>query len=159
MKKITFILMVCLSLGIRAQTPTPSCREVYASAAEKEMKREAWILDKGALAYGLTLPAMFTGNIFIVSGFLLTGSVMVGYSKLYDAREIRVKDLQSEGSRRLKRFTKRMKKIISPAIKQEEIIEIINEGLETGLFCENAPKLASPGEIKNHVQNILEERY
>ncbi len=159
MKKIIFILMICLSLGIQAQTPSPTCRELYASAAEKEMKQEKWILDKGAIAYGLTLPAMFTGNIFIVSGFLLTGSVMVGYSKLYDAREIRVKDLQIEGSRRLKRFTKRMKKIISPAIEQEEIIEIINEGLESGLFCENAPKLASPGDIKSHVKSVLIERY
>lgn len=160
MKKISLIVMLLISLGLKAQTPVLSfsCPEIYAKVTEKKLKQEQWMLEKGASAYGLSLPALFTGNIYIVAGLLLTGSAMLGYSKMHDAREIRVRDLQTESSKRLKRFTKKMQKLISASIQEKEIVEIINTGMSSGLYCEHFPELASPRDIKAHVRSVLEYR-
>lgn len=161
MKTILLSALLLLSFSTRAQVEAQkaSCVELYAHASAEKITKQNKLRERGATVYGLSLAALFTGNIFIVSGFLLGGSGMVLTANLYDAPEIRANDLKIEGSRRLEKFTKKMQRKFGAAVSEMEILSIVNEGMDSGLFCAKAPKLATPKEIKSHVESILASRY
>jgi hypothetical protein len=161
MKSLFLSLFLLVSLSLRAQVETPkqSCAELYAHASAEKITKENKLRERGASVYGLSLAALFTGNIFIVSGFILGGSSMILTANFYDAPEIRANDLKIEGSKRLRKYTEKMQKKLGTQITEMEILSIVNQGMDSGIFCADPSKLASPEEIKSYVAGILESRY
>lgn len=161
MKHLVLSLVLLASFSLKAQTTgmDRDCSEAYIVKAAFAENKEDRLREKGANIYSLSLVALLTGNPYIVSGFLLTGGAITLYAGVHDAQEIRANDLQMEGSRRLVRFTKKMKRTISRDITEEEVHSIVEDGMTTGLFCQNYPKLDSPKQIKNHVKAVLQTRY
>jgi hypothetical protein len=129
MKTLTLALALAFTFSPSAKANN-SCRNIYAKAFEKQIKQQEILPNTGATNYSLSLAAAFSTY-----------------------------DLKTEGSKSLRQFTKKMQKEISQDITQKEIADIVDQGIESGLFCRNYPKIDSPHEIKEHVQNVLTINY
>lgn len=134
-----------------------SCPEIYQKTmVAKEIKKDkaerigsnsgkvAFVTSFGLPAVGLALfaPAIAL-NIYAAT----------------DSKEEKVLALIDEGSRELGRFSKKLQKRINSNISEEEILEIVKENLESGLFCQEFPHLYSPKEVKEHVEQVLRLKY
>jgi hypothetical protein len=134
-----------------------TCPEIYErTMISKEIKKNKVgnmtdDLSLGGLLIGLSAPAVGLG--------IMAGAVgMTIYSEL-PSREEKVLGMKEEGSRQLRKFTKDLQKKISSDISSDEVMQIIKDGLESGVYCRNFPHLASRSEVKEHVRGILKLKY
>jgi uncharacterized membrane protein YjfL (UPF0719 family) len=105
----------------------------------------------GGLLIGLSAPT--------VGLSILAGAVGMSVYIELPSREEKVLVLKEEGSRQLKRLTKNLQKKISSEISPDEVMQIIQEGLESGRYCQNFPDLAKRKEVKRHVSSVLSLKY
>lgn len=156
MKKFLVALMI-LSTIFSAQAQE-TCHEIYAKdlAAKTHKKNRAGKV--GADLYASSLIVMWTGSLPLTVGVMVAGGALSIYANM-DSSAQKIDDLQHEGSRRLNRLTKKMQRNINENITQDEIVNIVQDGLESGLFCENLPKLYSASAIKKHIREVLELKY
>lgn len=157
MKKFVFMaLLSTISFNSFAQFSL-SCPEIYERImVSKEIKKKKVgdmtdDVGLGGLLIGLSAPGVGLG--------ILAGAVgMSVYSEL-PSREEKVLAMKEEGSRQLQRFTKSLQKKVSSDISSEEVLEIIKDGLESGVYCRNFPHLANRSDVKEHVREILKLKY
>ena len=158
MKKsfITIALVSLFSVNAFAEFSL-SCPEMYArTIISKERKK-----DKAArLSHDLSVGAFITsfGAAPVAAGLLLPAVALSIYSGA-DSREQKVLDLADEGSRRIAKLEKKAKKKISKDITQEEIADIVSEGLISGTFCREFPHLYTPSEVKDYVMRSLKQKH
>ena len=133
-----------------------SCPEIYVKVMQaKEQRKEriahhSQILTANGILLGAWLPPV---GMALLSGAL--GGTIYG---AIPAKETKVLDL-AEGDRQLERFTKSLQKNISSDISENEVMEIIKEGIESGHYCRNFPDLANRREVKRHVRSVLSLQY
>lgn len=157
MKKFVFMAVLsAISFNSFAQFSL-SCPEIYERVMiSKEIKKKKIgdltdDIGLGGLLIGLSTPGVGLG--------IMAGAVgMSIYSEL-PSREEKVLAMKEEGSRQLQKFTKSLQKKVSSDITSEEIMEIVKDGLESGVYCRNFPHLASRSEVKEHVREILKLKY
>ncbi|GEM_PF-2579180 len=159
MKKsfIAFTVLSLFSFNAFAEFSL-NCSEMYErTIISKDIKKER----ASKLSYDLSTAAFITsfgGSAPVTLGLLLPAIGLSIYSGA-DPKEQKVIDLSEEGSRRLARLQKKARKKISKDISQEEIAQIVQEGLESGVFCHRFPHLYTPKEVKNHVMTSLKYKY
>lgn len=156
MKKLyLFSLLTVFSFNAMAGFSL-TCPEIY----ERTMQaKEARKTNAGYKSQVLTANGLLLGAWFPHIGIALMAGALGGtiYSAI-PAKESKVIDL-SEGDRQLERFTKKLQKKISSDISENEVMDIIKEGLESGLYCQNFPDLANRREVKRHVRSVLSLKY
>lgn len=157
MKKLVLIGMLStFSFNSFAQFSL-TCPEIYERIMiSKEIKKNkvgnlGEELSVGGFLMGLGAPA--------VGLTILAGSVGASVYANTKSREERVMELKEEGSRELKKLTRKLQKKISSDITSEEIMEIVQGGLTDGLYCQNFPEIANKKFVERHVQMILREKY
>lgn len=155
MKKIIASLLL-LTTVLSAQAE--SCHEIYAKDLALKTHKKERALKIGSDIYVSSLILMWTGSLPLTAGAMLVGGSLALYGNI-DSSAQKIDDLQHEGSSRLVKFTKKMQKNVNSSISEDEIVDIIKDGLDSGLFCENLPKLYSASKIKKHVRNVLELKY
>jgi hypothetical protein len=134
-----------------------SCPEIYQKIlTDKEMKKEAASKLSNRLS-GLSLVgliAMPEVGLALIGASLVSGT----YSAI-PSKEERAMSLVEEGSRQLERLTKDIQKNISKDITEQEVLGVIQEGLDSGLYCQNFPELYGRRDIKKQVTSELKVRY
>lgn len=160
MKKFILSLMILSTiLSAHAQESLqPTCHEIYARDLAIKTHKKDRAAKIGADIYTSSLILMWTGSLPLTAGAMLVGGTLSLYGNI-DSSAQKIDDLQQEGSSRLVRLTKKMQKNVNSNISEDEIIGIIKDGLESGLFCENLPKLYSAAKIKKHIRHVLEQKY
>lgn len=157
MKKLVLItILSAISFNSFAQFSL-SCPEMYQKTmVAKEIKKDR--------AYKL---GMNTNRVAFVTSFglpvvglaLFAPGVALNIYSAIDSKEDRVLRLADEGSRELAKLSKKLQKKINSNISEEEILEIVKENLDSGLFCQDFPHLFSPKEVKDHVEAVLRQKY
>lgn len=160
MKKFLVALTILSSvLTAQAQESSQlSCHEIYAHDLAIKTHKKERAQKIGSDIYTSSLILMWTGSLPLTAGAMLVGGSLALYGNM-DSSAQKIDELQHEGSSRLVRLTKKMQRNINAHISEDEIISIIKDGLESGLFCENLPKLYSASKIKKHIRNVLELKY
>lgn len=159
MKKsfIAFALMSLFSLNAFAEFSL-TCPQMYALTVQKKhrgKKKLSHLSDDLATAAFVT---SFGGSAPFTLGLILpavTLNIIAGAKP----REEKVLDLSEEGTRRLASLAKKARKKISKDITEEEIAEIVQQGLSDGTYCQDFPDLYSPGDVKDHVFWKLRNKY
>lgn len=158
MKKFLAALMI-LSTVLSAQAQeVQSCHEIYAHDLAAKTHKKERMAKVGADLYTSSLIVMWTGSLPLTAGVMLVGGALSIYGNI-DSSAQKIDDLQNEGSSRLVRLTRKMQRNVNSNITEDEIVGIIRDGLESGLFCENLPKLYSASKIQKHIRNVLELKY
>ncbi len=158
MKKafITLTLASLFSVNAFAEFSL-TCPEMYErTIIAKERKKERAGDTANTLGWGMLLFSF--GAAPVAVGLLLPTVALSVYSEA-NPKEAKVVDLSYEGSRRLERLTKKARKKINSKIDQEEIAQIVQEGMSSGLYCQGFPHLYTPKEVKEHVLRTLEMKY
>jgi len=158
MKKFLAALMILSAIFSAQAQEMPSCHEIYANDLAIKTHKKDRFAKVGSDLYTSSLIVMWTGSLPLTAGVMLVGGALSIYGNI-DSSAQKIDDLQNEGSNRLRRLTKKMQKNINENITQDEIVDIVKDGLESGLFCENLPKLYSASAIKKHIRNVLEVKY
>lgn len=134
-----------------------SCPDIYQRTmlAKEVKKRKA-----GKIANNLG-----TGAFFVSLGAPVVGVAMLvptlGLSIYSDApsKEERVLRILQDGNRHLVKLTKKLRKNVSTDISAEEVLGIVRDGLDSGLFCQDFPHIYTPSDVKEHVEEVLKEKY
>lgn len=155
MKKLIATLLLIATV---ATAQAQSCHEIYAQDLAIKTHKKERIAKIGSDIYISSLILMWTGSLPLTAGAMLVGGSLALYGNI-DSSAQKIDDLQHEGSSRLVRLTKKMQRNINGNITEDEIVDIIKDGLDSGLFCENLPKLYSASKIKKHIRNVLELKY
>lgn len=158
MKKFLATLLVLSTILSAHAQEVSSCHEIYAHDLAAKTHKKNRVAKVGADLYTSSLIVMWTGSLPLTAGVMLVGGALSIYGNI-DSSAQKIDDLQHEGSSRLVRLTKKMQKNINSNISEDEIVGIIKDGLDSGLFCENLPKLYSASKIKKHIRNVLEQKY
>jgi len=134
-----------------------SCPEIYQKIlVHKEMKKNR----AGNLSSNFSGFSALGLIAFPELGLTLMGaSIVAGTYSVIPSKEDRAMRLAEEGSKQLKRLTKKLKTKISPNITEEDVLRTVQQGLDSGFFCRNFPDLYSASDIKNHVTNVLKAQY
>lgn len=90
---------------------------------------------------------------------LIGASIVAGTYSIIPSKEERVMNLAEEGSKQLERLTKKLQKKINAEITEEEVLRIVQQGLDSGYFCKDFPELYSAQDIKKHVTNVMKANY
>lgn len=168
---IPFVLSLTFMTGAFASSEpkTYTCEGIYSLRLANKIEKRDRYNDKwnksrgdtsynGALAIVGFMAGAATGSLPILLAASLTPTVISTIKNL-DSREERNAKLRDESQRSHKRFMKTLHKKISPNITDEEVGEIIQNGFDSGLFCDDMPELYTPSDIKKHVRVTLEEKY
>lgn len=168
-------ILLCASFlmatqAFAAPVKTYSCSEIYQASMANKLEKvqkynKAWNTQRGdtslngALTYtGFIMAAALSGSAPVIIAATVTPA-MISMIKNLPSREEKALKLQSEVSKGHKRYVKRLQKEVSERITSEEVVSLLEEGFNSGLFCDNLPKLASSHDIRKHVRDILEARY
>ncbi len=134
-----------------------SCPEIYVRTVNaKEKSRE-----KAHRVANEMNTTVFVSAFVNPVLFLSLAGTTVGL-ELYSAsssREEKVTRLMNEGDKHLLKLTKKLQKNISPDISKEEVLDLVREGLNSGLFCQKFPHLYSLKEMKQHLEISLKAKY
>lgn len=134
-----------------------SCPDIYQktmmSKAVKKKKAGRIANNMGTGTFFVTLAAPVVGVSMLVPTIALSV-----YSDL-PSKEERVLRIIEEGNRHLARLTKKLQKKVSSDVTADEVQEILKDGLESGLFCQDFPHIYSPSEVKEHVEDVLKSKY
>ena len=157
MKK--FILLTTLSLfSLNSFADfSLSCPDIYQRIMHsKEVKkrkaaRVAHDLGNGAFFMSLGSPVIGLSLLVPTLGLSI-------YSDL-PSKEERVLRITEEGNRHLIQFTKHLQNKISSDITSDEVLGVIRDGLDSGLFCQDFPHIYSAGEVKDHVKSVMKSKY
>ena len=134
-----------------------TCPDIYQRtmlAKEKKKEKAGRIsndLGKGAFFISLGAPAVGLALLVPAVGLSVYSSV--------DSKEDRVLQIMEEGNRHLVKLTKRLQKKVSSDITADEVLGIVRDGLDSGLFCQQFPHLYSPKEVKEHVTEVMKLKY
>lgn len=161
MKFSAIFLALIISFSSLASDLGPqslTCAEIYAQELQKKTEYKQRIYQRGADIYVGSLGLMVFGRVELVAAALAIGGGMSLYGSI-EPNEQKVMDLQQEGSKILRKLVKKMQKKINPNITQEEVISIISSNIESGLYCQDYPKLYTARKISKHVEKILREQY
>ena len=158
MKKLIGSLIILSTIMSAQAQEIPSCHEIYARDLAAKTHKKERALKIGSDIYTSSLILMWTGSLPLTAGAMLVGGSLALYGNI-DSSAQKIDELQQEGSSRLMRLTRKMQKNVNSHITEDEIVAIVKDGLESGLFCENLPKLYSASKIKKHIQNVLEQKY
>lgn len=134
-----------------------SCPDVYQktmlSKAAKKKKAGRISSDLGKGAFFISLGAPAVGVALLVPAIGLSV-----YSDL-PSKEERVLRILEEGNRNLVKLTKKLQKKVSSDVTAEEVLGVVRDGLDSGLFCQEFPHIYSPKEVKEHVEEVLKSKY
>lgn len=134
-----------------------SCADVYQRTmlSKEAKKRKAGRISNnlGGAAFFVTLGAPVVGVAMLVPTIGLSV-----YSDL-PSREERVLRILDEGNRQLVKLTKKLRKNVSTDVTAEEVLGIVRDGLDSGLFCQDFPHIYSPSDVKEHVEDVLRQKY
>jgi hypothetical protein len=139
------------------QTKGFSCREIYKKTAEHKYGRNVAIMRGLGTATQVTLAgslaALITAQpeiaIALFSASAATGLINTAYL-LMDPREARVLLLSEGHLRKFQRLLKKARNIRSD-ITEQNIIDLINKGIDDGTFCQGFPKLYSVRQVSKYV--------
>lgn len=146
------------SLASEMESQSLTCAEIYAQELQKKTEHKQKMYDRGAELYVGSIGLMVFGRVELVAAALAIGAGMSMYGSI-EPNEQKVMELQQEGSKILRKLVKKMQKKVNPNITQEEVISIISANIESGLYCQNYPKLYTARKISKHVEKILREQY
>lgn len=134
-----------------------SCPDIYQKTMQSKnsKKRKAGRVghDLGQSAFIISFGAPVVGLA------LLAPSVGLSIYSELPSKEEKILRITEEGNRHLLKFTKHLQKKISSDITSEEVIGIVRDGLDSGLFCQDFPELYSPSEVKDHVRDVMKLKY
>ena len=134
-----------------------SCPEIYQKTmlAKEAKKRKAGRignqLGQGSFFVALAAPA--------VGVAMLVPTIGLSVYSNSASKEERVLNILEEGNRHLVKLTKKLRKNVNTDISADEVLKIVTDGLESGLFCQDFPHIYSPSEVKDHVEDVLKEKY
>lgn len=134
-----------------------TCPEIYQRVmVAKEIKKDkasrvAYATNAAALVSSLSIP--------VIGVVMLAPGVALNIYSAIDSKEDRILRLSKEGGRELSRLTKKLQKSINANISEEEVMEVVQQGLESGHYCVAFPDLFTPKEVKEHVEKVLEYKY
>jgi hypothetical protein len=134
-----------------------SCPEIYQKTFNhKEIKKEraSDLSQNFSTASLLGLVALPEIGLALIGASLVSGTYSV-----IPSTEARVLSLVDEGSRQLRRLTKKLQKNVNKDISEQEVLAVIQQGLESGLFCQNFPDLYNARQVKKHVTNVMRSNY
>lgn len=134
-----------------------SCPEIYQKIIVHQEIKQNRLGDVSSNLSALSLMSLIAVPELGLA--LMGASLASGAYGNIPTKEQRAMSLTQEGSRQIKRFTKKLQKNIDVGITEDEVIGIIDEGLNSGLYCSNFPDLYSRREIKKHVRTVLIGRY
>ena len=159
MKKsfIAFTLMSLFSFSAFADFSL-TCPEMYARTIHKKHRSKKKLDHLSNDLAAAAFVTSFGGSVPFTLGLLLP-AITLDLIAGAKPKEEKVLDLAEEGSRRLSRLTKKAQKKISKDITQEEISDIVLEGLVAGTYCQDFPDLYSPSDVKEHVMWKLRNKY
>jgi hypothetical protein len=153
---IPILVLFTLSFNAFAEFSL-DCPQIYDRVMrDKWEKKERVNIQSGVIGLGGVATAFLTPPVGLAIFAVSFG--MSTYSFL-PSKEERTLHLAKAGTRELSRFTRSLQKSISPDITQHEVTELVNSGLDSGLFCADFPKLASVRDIKKHVRETLKAKY
>jgi hypothetical protein len=186
MKKLLTAITVLssISLSFAQEINKNSCQETYERAMRSDNLREERYNYKfnrngvvsvggspdtvntglsvlGAVAGGIGGALIGAGAPVMIPLFLVGALTPTAISMIVNApnREERALELIQESNKRLERFTKKMQRKISKNITTADVINAVQEGFDSGKFCEEHPKLMGPQEIRAHVEASLQFAY
>jgi hypothetical protein len=155
--KITFILPLLLFTFNSFAKESLTCLEIYQKiAVEKQIKKK----HASDTAYQLGSGALITAflNPFVSLGFM-AGSAGLSIYAGRDPRESKALDMRDDEGHVIHRLARKYQREISCDITAFEIMSIVNEGFESGQFCENFPKLYSDKDVRRFLARTLRERH
>lgn len=157
MKKIIIAsLLTVFSFNSFAQFSL-SCPEIYQktfTAKEIKKNKASKLSNNFSTLSLLGLIAMPEVGLTLIGASLVAGTYSVIPSK--EDRALRLAD---EGSKQLKRLTKKLQNKVNADITEEEVLRTVQEGLDSGEFCRNFPDLYSARDIKKYVTNVMKTNY
>lgn len=181
MKKITSFLMISAFLfnsvafadeaavEAKSQVKTYSCYELYLTAAlNKERSRHIYndrfndaphdhlSLNAMATLMGGMVSQALIGSTPVTVGFFLAPAA-ISIVKNLPSRQEKVLALTKVGNEKFNKFVKKLQKKISPEITAEEVSKIIEDGFNSGKYCENLPKFATRAQIKKMIKKELKK--
>jgi hypothetical protein len=134
-----------------------SCPEIYVRTVNaKERSRDKAhriVNDMGSAVF-------FSAFVNPILFFSLAGtSVGLELYAISSSREEKITRLMNEGDKHLIKLTKKLQKKISPEITKEEVLDLVRDGLNSGLYCQNFPHLYSLSDMKEHLEITLKAKY
>lgn len=161
--------MISSAFAQESQIRNYSCIELYQQQAQiAKHKRDSYnykfnrirgdLSINGALGVVGLMGGLVTGSLPIVLVATLTPTI-ISELKNIPSKEERALRLQKESAKQLSRFVKRLKKKVSPEISSQEVIEVIQAGLDNGDFCKDASNLDGPSKIRKYVKSKLKAKY
>jgi hypothetical protein len=134
-----------------------TCSEIYAKTAVAKTERNAKAAQTLEYVKGGTGAATF---VSLITGIAAIPIALFGLTAAFAEAEYIYSNsipneqkiiFMSEGqTKQFYRLFYKAKKIRSD-VTEQEIISIVEQGLESGKFCENFPKLYSPRMVRNYV--------
>lgn len=172
------LIPLCLSLLVFTQTSAfaadkvmYSCEDIYALQITNKIERrdnynksfndpsiKGGLSNNSRIAVASLIVGVATVSAPVVVVGVLTPQV-ISIIKNLPSREERIQKLQEESSASFKRYIKRLKRDISEDVTPEEVSEIIQAGFDSGLYCQDLPKVYSPRQIRKHVRELMAEKY
>lgn len=134
-----------------------TCPDIYQKtmlskeAKKRKAGRISTNLGRGSFFISLGAPA--------VGLALLVPTVGLSFYSNSASREERVLRILDEGNRSLVKLTKKLQKKVSSDVTADEVLGVVRDGLESGLFCQDFPHIYSPSEVKEHVEEVLRSKY
>jgi hypothetical protein len=138
-------------------SPTFTCQDIYMKTINhKEVIKQK--VDRANDASGAFMIIISTVNP--VAGLtLLAGAIGSEIYANSPSKEEKVLRLANENTKVLRRFVKELRKDINPNINENEVREIISEGIQSGHYCSKFPVLFDTKDVKRHVRTMLNLKY
>jgi hypothetical protein len=135
-----------------------SCPQIYEKVMVSKNIKKNKAENIGYQLNGAGVVMSLGGAPLLTALLLLPASGLIVYSA-FSPKEEKVLNLAEESSHELEKLTKKLRKEIHPDITEQDILSIVEEGLVSGTFCWDFPKLKGPKQIRKHVAEILKEKY
>ncbi|MFP5386947.1 MAG: hypothetical protein ACLGHN_12770 [Bacteriovoracia bacterium] len=156
-KAILFTILSIFSMNSFASFSL-SCPEIYKRIIDSKTLKKEKAETTGYYLNSFALSASAMGAPLVTAALSIPAIVLISYSS-FTPREEKALAYAEEDSRALIRLTKKLQKKIHPDIHEQEIIELVQNGLDSGEFCMDFPDLMSPREVRKYVESQLREKY
>jgi hypothetical protein len=157
MNKLTQLIVMSLLSSSAMASATFTCQDIYIKTINhKEVVKEK--VDRVNDSTGALMIVISTVNP-IAGLTLLAGAIGSEIYANSPSKEEKLLRLANENTKVLRRFVKELKKDINPNIDENEVREIISEGIQSGHYCSKFPVLFDTKDAKRHVRTMLNIKY